>query len=439
MNTNLLEKLISVLAAPLCGPAGAGRRFARPEVDALARMRRQGCRRSQAAVAFYLTAALVARAGVAPTISNVTAAQTPGTKDVVIQYTLTDPDSTAVSISIAIFNDVGTTSSIPAVSFTGDYGGSITPGNNKTVTWNAGADWDGQFTDKCRVQITANDADPEGFVFIFTPSGTPFQMGDPFGEGLSRELPVHPVSVSAFYIEKTLVTGARWAAVSNYARLHNYTFLRGAEYKAPEHPVHSVTWWNAVKWCNARSQMDGRTPVYYENYGFTTIYRTGEVEPFVNWGANGYRLPTEAEWEKAVRGGLSGKRFPWGDTITTNQANYSGSTDAYNLSGAFGYHPAYYDGTQPYTSPVASFAPNGYGLFDMAGNVYEWCWDWYQDDYYSVSPCCDPRGPSTPQIVRVLRGGSWYNLAAAARCANRESTNPDAVGNAIGFRCVRGL
>jgi len=193
-----------------------------------------------------------------------------------------------------------------------------------------------------------------------------------------------------------------------------------------------------VKWSNARSQKEGLTPCY--TLDGTVVMRTGTSDPECNFLANGYRLPTEAEWEKAARGGLSGKRFPWGDTITHSEANYfSSSNYGYDVSPTRGFHPTYNDGVTPYSSPVGSFAPNGYGLYDMAGNMWESCWDWYGGSYYASSPLSDPRGPSSGSN-HVFRGGAWYNniLAYCTRASNRSNGHPGYDNDhGLGFRCAR--
>lgn len=283
---------------------------------------------------------------------------------------------------------------------------------------------------------------------VLIPAGM-FVMGNatnefPASEGYSAELPQHMVYVSAFYMDIYEVTKALWDEVKAYNGGNGYGYWNIGDGKAPNHPVHSVNWFDMAKWCNARSERDGLTPVYYTDAGFTTVYKTGEIAPFADWSAGGYRLPTEAEWEKAARGGAADTRFPWTDytnKISWAKANYYGLSNNYSFDldgGSGAYHPTFATGDYPYTSPVGYFDPNGYGLYDMAGNVWEWCWDWYDSSYYASSPANDPRGPAGPLSYRVRRGGSWYSFATGARVTSRPLVFfPDADEPVIGFRCAR--
>jgi formylglycine-generating enzyme required for sulfatase activity len=215
-------------------------------------------------------------------------------------------------------------------------------------------------------------------------------------------------------MDTNLVSYSQWQSVYNWATSHGYSFTNAGAGKAATHPVQTVDWYDCVKWCNARSQQAGLTAVYYTDAELTQVYANGETtNVFVNWAASGYRLPTEAEWEKAARGGLIGQRFPWGNTISESQANYEGASTFYGDTspsydlGPIGYNAAFATGGQPYTSPVGSFAPNAYGLYDMAGNVWAWCWDWFGTPYAGGT---DPIGAASGSY-RVFRGGSWKQSA----------------------------
>jgi len=265
-----------------------------------------------------------------------------------------------------------------------------------------------------------------------------FIMGNQMaaGEGQPAELPAIQVFVGEFRIQKNEVTKDQWDTTHAWAITNGYTFAFNGSGVAGNHPVHTVNWYDVVKWCNAKSEQDGLEPCYYVD---TTIYRTGSPSS-VRWdpAKDGYRLPSEAEWEKAARGGLAARRFPWGDLIDHGLANYVANSGlGYDSNPADGPHPAYVRPAMPYTSPVGSFAANGYGLHDMAGNVLEWCWD-RPTSNYSAGYTIDLTSASS-LFQRVLRGGSWLGQASVARTSRRGSAFPDSGrGNDIGFRIVRG-
>ena len=336
---------------------------------------------------------------------------------------------------------------------------------------------------------------PDGMAFI--PGGT-FQMGDAIGDVWPVMGPVHAVQVDPVFMAETEVTGELWDRVGGWASAHGYDIDRrpyplardwlDQQYsfefpmyvmsKRSQDPVVNLSWHDAVKWCNARSEMEGLEPVYYLDAGWNQVYRAGNIElpsTWVKWNANGYRLPTEAEWEYAARGGLAGRRFAWGfNTISHAQANYysewtdgpqqddfnpdydwwglsywywdalhtaTSPEDPYDVNPTPGFHPDTYSSGEffPLTLPVGGFAPNGYGLYDMTGNVAEWCWDVCDYNYYNISPVNNPRGPepdlSDQFIPRVQRGGDFFTPAYYCSVAWRSQEYSADIF--IGFRPVR--
>jgi formylglycine-generating enzyme required for sulfatase activity len=169
----------------------------------------------------------------------------------------------------------------------------------------------------------------------------------------------HEVALTGFSIDQHEVTKAFWDEVYAWAVANGYTFTNAGIAEGPEHPVHSINWYDSVKWANALSERDGHTPCYYTDNNCTQVYRTGEVDLTnynVRWNVDGYRLPTESEWEVAARGGLEGSKYAWGESASTSKANFDQS-----LHGA--------------TLPVGSYPSTGYGLFEIGGNLREWTWD----------------------------------------------------------------
>jgi len=252
---------------------------------------------------------------------------------------------------------------------------------------------------------------PREFVKI---SGGTFTMGSHSGEQgrTSEESPQRQVTVSLFYIATHPVTQAEYEKVMG----ENPSIFKGAKL-----PVEQVDWFDAVDYCNKRSKQEGLTPAY-------TI-TVSDNNRTVTWNreANGYRLPTEAEWEYACRAGTV-TPFSFGNSINTNLANYNG-TNPYDI---------YVTGEdRKKTTAVGSFAPNSWGLYDMHGNVFEWCWDWFGN--YAGRNQEDPAG-AVSGTKRVLRGGSWMSSMPQIRSAFRHSAPPSGSREPnIGFRVVHNV
>ncbi|CAM2895256.1 formylglycine-generating enzyme family protein [Rariglobus hedericola] len=276
-----------------------------------------------------------------------------------------------------------------------------------------------------RLSIAPPTLPPAGMVAI--PGGT-FSMGEASNTDPESINFLHSVTLSAFNMDAREVSKALWDEVAAWGLTHNYTDLPAGDVKAPGHPVQTISWYAAVKWCNARSEKEGRNPAYKVS---GAVYRTSDNAGVTcDWTANGYRLPTEAEWERAARGGYADKAYPWGtDSITQLLANYK--------IGSSTYHSSYSTGGFPYTSPTGVFVANAYGLYDMSGNVAEWCWDPFVTGYYGTTDAAgpDPKGPATG-TNRVCRGGSWNGSSSEATTYLRRSNAPATTANTIGFRTV---
>lgn len=203
---------------------------------------------------------------------------------------------------------------------------------------------------------------------------------------LKDDRPVRKTFISAFYLDEHEVTNKQYLQ-----------FVLGTKHPAP------------YNWPRGKLPAGKETlPVVDVNWVDANAYCV--------WA--GKRLPTEAEWERASRGLMEGGKYPWGDGAPTKSSSHFDSLDG------------------PY--PVRQFPPNYFGLFDMAGNVWEWCNDWYGKDYYQSAPDCDPKGPDTG-LYRVLRGGSWADEPKFLTCANRSWARPAERSPNIGFRCAKSL
>ncbi|MBN1423313.1 SUMF1/EgtB/PvdO family nonheme iron enzyme [Candidatus Fermentibacteria bacterium] len=249
--------------------------------------------------------------------------------------------------------------------------------------------------ERVRLEKEARERAARQLVEMVRIQGGTFQMGS--NDGDSDEKPVHSVTVSSFSMGKYEVTQEQYQAVMG---------TNPSRFKGAKRPVEQVSWNDAVEFCKKLSDREGLTRCYSGSGSSVTC----------NWGANGYRLPTEAEWEYACRAG------------TTGEYN-TGSGEA-----ALGRAGWYSGNSSSQTHDVGGKQANAFGLYDTHGNVWEWCWDWYGS--YSSGSQTDPKGASSGSF-RVYRGGGWYGIARGCRSASRYGYGPGSRGNGLGFRLVR--
>lgn len=307
----------------------------------------------------------------------------------------------------------------------------------------------GAFSDLAHQGVNRLTADiPNGMIVV---DGGRFRMGDAFGEGDQDELPLHEVSLDNFLLGKYEVsvgefklfigeTGYRttadieggsyvwnissssWQLVEGVNWRHDANGEPHTSYDV-NHPVIHVSWMDAIHFCNWKSKSEKLEPVYQVRGDLVTI----------NPVADGYRLPTEAEWEYAARSGGKGYQYGWGD------ARPSGNFSDSEVNARFSHWAGagrYNDGFET-TAPVAQFAQGELGLYSISGNVAEWCWDWYDPAYYQVPNL--PRSPQGPDhgYYRVIRGGAWIGNPSFSRNSNRDVGKPTDKSSQIGFRIAK--
>lgn len=333
-----------------------------------------------------------------PTVSNVTAMQRAGTKEVEIRYKLVVHGGGRAHVTVTASRDNGSSyEEVPLTQLSGDFGpyqlGAFGPRelvlkNNKTIIWDLeGSNWDQAVFSQVKVRVTATSVSvPAEMVLV---EGGILETESSFDD-------LYGTVLESFYLSATETRWDDWQSVRTWAAVNGYDIGSIGSGCADDHPVHDLNWYDVVKWCNAKSEMEGLTPVYTVESG---IYRSGHIDDVtMSTTANGYRLPMEAEWVYAARGGNLAIQYVYNE--------YAGGNDPTEV--------AWYDRHsvgveceiwgENGTWPVGQKLPNELELYDMSGNVWEWCWDSYI---------------MFDRIHRRSRGGGFDFTYSGSRIANR--------------------
>ncbi len=332
-------------------------------------------------------------------------------------------------VEIQMSKNAGYTYSKPLQAVEGDVGYKVSIGQNKRIIWRVLEEQKSVVGNRVTFKVTATPNKPQPPQDMVWVEGGTFQMGDVFGENRISEM-VHTVSVSGFYMDKYEVTFERYDV---FCTATGRTKPSDSGWGRKRRPIINVSWYDAIEFCNWRSRQEGLTPCYTINKNVKdsnnlTKYDTVKWKIICNWSANGYRLPTEAEWEYAARERGKKVRFGNGKNIADpseiNFHSHVSSKKSFSNDGEF----------RDKTIPVGSFIPNELGLFDMAGNIWEWCWDWKED--YPRNELKNPKGGISGKY-HIVRGGSFDSSPNNSRCTYRSMSRPHNKNFLIGFRCVR--
>ncbi len=377
-----------------------------------------------------------------PVVSNVTSQQRVGTKLVDISYNVADADGDLLKIRIEFSDDAGVTYSVPATSLTGAIGENIAPGNGKQIVWNAGVDWDGEYSDQMRVKIIASDA--KGLPGLewgneIAPGG--FLMGQ--DGGLEGSGPSRHVNIPwSFWLSKYEIRNDQYCDYLNFALAagkvvrNGSTEVNSAVQVFAGAPVNSLLLnigdSSDIRWNVSKFEVVGGlndrpvTVTWYGAIAFAIYY--------------GYDLPTTAEWEKAARGPNNDDEgehlvYPWGNSITGGYANYASSGDPFTSKSPVGY----YNGNQ---TPFGPNTANGYGLYDVIGNLAEWT----RSINSSIETYSQQESLAASQNIlanvsssRVARGGGYndYSSGVALKLYYRDTGGLTSYYPTIGFRVIR--